>query len=205
MAGFGDPRLTAATSDAIAQTANGEILEIANQGKNAPDLLIYNQIIAGKTAWMIRTSCNIGALRANGTPEQVAGATDYGFNLGMAFQIVDDALDFAPSSLTGKPEGGDVREGKLTPPIFFYANSLAPAERDAFFARFAEQSFTDEDVRHVIDTVRAQGFDDKTRGIADTYLHKAQENLDALTAGLPASPYGEILTSFIGYVRNRDA
>ena len=152
VAGFGDPRLTAATSDAIAQTANGEILEIANQGKNAPDLLIYNQIIAGKTAWMIRTSCNIGALRANGTPEQVAGATDYGFNLGMAFQIVDDALDFAPSSLTGKPEGGDVREGKLTPPIFFYANSLAPAERDAFFARFAEQSFTDEDVRHVIDT-----------------------------------------------------
>ena len=204
VAGFGDPRLTAATSDAIAQTANGEILEIANQGKKAPDLLIYNQIIAGKTAWMIRTSCNIGAVRANGTPEQVAGATDYGFNLGMAFQIVDDALDFAPSSLTGKPEGGDVREGKLTPPIFFYANSLAPAERDAFFARFAEQSFTDEDVRHVIDTVRAQGFDDKTRGI-DTYLRKAQENLDALTAGLPASPYGEILTSFIGYVRNRDA
>ena len=192
-------------TEAIAQTANGEILEIANQGKNAPDLLIYNQIIAGKTAWMIRTSCNIGAVRANGTPEQVAGATDYGFNLGMAFQIVDDALDFAPSSLTGKPEGGDVREGKLTPPIFFYANSLAPAERDAFFARFAEQSFTDEDVRHVIDTVRAQGFDDKTRGIADTYLRKAQENLDALTAGLPASPYGEILTSFIGYVRNRDA
>ena len=86
VAGFGDPRLTAATSDAIAQTANGEILEIANQGKNAPDLLIYNQIIAGKTAWMIRTSCNIGAVRANGTPEQVAGATDYGFNLGMAFQ-----------------------------------------------------------------------------------------------------------------------
>ena len=40
----------------------------------------------------------------------------------MAFQIVDDALDFAPSSLTGKPEGGDVREGELTPPIFFYAD-----------------------------------------------------------------------------------
>lgn len=47
--GFGDPRLTAATPDAIAQTANGEILEIVNQGRNAPDLSIYNQIIAGKT------------------------------------------------------------------------------------------------------------------------------------------------------------
>ena len=207
VAGFGDPRLTAATSDAIAQTANGEILEIANQGKNAPDLLIYNQIIAGKTAWIdpdvLQHRRGQGQRYAGtGCPERPS----YGFNLGMAFQIVDDALDFAPSSLTGKPEGGDVREGKLTPPIFFYANSLAPAERDAFFAQTSpEQSFTDEDVRHVIDTVRAQGFDDKTRGIADTYLRKAQENLDALTAGLPASPYGEILTSFIGYVRNRDA
>ena len=64
VAGFGDPRLTAATSDAIAQTANGEILEIVNQGKMAPNLLVYNQIIAGKTAWMIRTACSIGAITA---------------------------------------------------------------------------------------------------------------------------------------------
>ena len=78
VAGFGDPRLTAATSDAIAQTANGEILEIANQGKRAPNLLVYNQIIAGKTAWMIRTACNIGAIRANGTPEQIAGRPTMG-------------------------------------------------------------------------------------------------------------------------------
>ena len=205
VAGFGDPRLSLCFSEATSRTAAGEILDIAAQRRVDTSAEEYAEIVRGKTAWLIRASCQLGALRAGGTDAQVEAAAAYGENLGMAFQIVDDALDFAPSSLTGKPEGGDVREGKLTPPIFFYANSLAPAERDAFFARFAEQSFTDEDVRHVIDTVRAQGFDDKTRGIADTYLRKAQENLDALTAGLPASPYGEILTSFIGYVRNRDA
>ena len=205
VAGFGDPRLSLCFSEATSRTAAGEILEIAAQRRVDTSAAEYEEIVRGKTAWLIRASCQLGALRAGATDAQAAAAAAYGENLGMAFQIVDDALDFAPSSLTGKPEGGDVREGKLTPPIFFYANSLAPAERDAFFARFAEQSFTDEDVRHVIDTVRAQGFDDKTRGIADTYLRKAQENLDALTAGLPASPYGEILTSFIGYVRNRDA
>ncbi len=205
VAGFGDPRLSAATSDAIAQTANGEILEIANQGKAAPNLLVYTEIISGKTAWMIRTACNIGAIRADATPEHILCAARYGQNLGMAFQIVDDALDFAPSEKTGKPEGGDVREGKLTPPIFFYADSLAPADRDAFFAKFATQSFTDDEVRHVIETVRAKGFDDKTRGIADTYLQKAQENLDTLAADLPASDYKSILSSLIGYVRNRDA
>ena len=205
VAGFGDPRLTAATSEAIARTANGEILEIANQGKTAPDLLTYLDIIAGKTAWMIRTSCRIGAVRADGTPDQIAQATDYGFNLGMAFQIVDDALDFAPSSHTGKPEGGDVREGKLTPPIFFYADSLAPAEREAFFAKFSTQSFSDEDVRRVIDAVRENRFDDRTRGIADTSLHKAQEALDGLAAALPASDLRDILAGLIGYVRDRDA
>ncbi len=205
VAGFGDPRLTASTSNAIAHTANGEILEIANQGKIAQDLSTYTEIISGKTAWMLRTACDIGAIRANGSGEQILYAAEYGFNLGMAFQIVDDALDFAPSEHTGKPEGGDVREGKLTPPIFFYANSLAPAEREAFFAAFAAQSFTDDDVRCVIDAVRSRGFDDKTRGIADAYLYKAQESLDALVAGLPASAHADILSGFIGYVRNRDA
>ena len=172
VAGFGDPRLTAATSDAIAQTANGEILEIANQGKNAPDLLIYNQIIAGKTAWMIRTSCNIGAVRANGTPEQVAGATDYGFNLGMALQIVDDALDFAPSSLTGKPEGGrSSAKAKLTPahtssmPTHWLRPSVTPSSP---VSRNSSPLPTKTSGTSLIPSA-LQGFDDKTRGIADTY------------------------------------
>lgn len=205
VAGFGDPRLSAATSEAIARTADGEILEIANQGKFTEDLSTYTEIISGKTAWMIRASCCIGAAKAGGTEEQIAHAAEYGYNLGMAFQIVDDALDFAPSDLTGKPEGGDVREGKCTPPIFFYADALPPEEREAFRARFAAQSFTEADVRQIIAAVRAGGFDNKTRGIADSYLQKAQKSLTELISGLPAAPYGEILSGFIGYVRDRDA
>lgn len=205
VAAFGDPRLSAATSEAIAMTAGGEILEIAHQGKKAADLLTYAEIIAGKTAWMIQTACKVGAVRAQAEPERIEAAAAYGFNLGMAFQIVDDALDFAPSSRTGKPEGGDVREGKLTPPIFFYAASLSPAEKERFFAAFAAQSFSEEDVRRVIDAVRAQGFDGKTRDIADTYLHKAQEALAALVEGLEPSSCADILTALIAYVRDRDA
>lgn len=205
VARFGDPRLSAATSEAIAMTANGEILEIANQGKHDDTLETYTDIIAGKTAWMIRTACDIGALRAQGTAGQIENAAAYGFNLGMAFQIVDDALDFAPSSRTGKPEGGDVREGKLTPPIFFYAESLPPAEKERFFAAFASQSLSDAEVGRIIETVRAQGFDAKTRGIADAYLGKAQDALAVLSSGLPGSVHADILASLIGYVRDREA
>ncbi len=205
VARFGDARLSAATSEAIAMTANGEILEIAHQGRQADTLETYTDIIAGKTAWMIRTACDIGALRAQGTAEQIESAAAYGFNLGMAFQIVDDALDFAPSSRTGKPEGGDVREGKLTPPIFFYAQSLPPAEKERFFTAFASQSLSDAEVGRIIETVRAEGFDAKTRDIADGYLHKAQDALAVLRAGLPGSVHADILASLIGYVRDREA
>ena len=201
----GNLRVMQALADAANTLAEGEVKQMVNAHDPTVDEKRYFEVIERKTACLFEAGAKMAAAIADCSEKDEAAVREYALALGNAFQIVDDALDFAPSSLTGKPEGGDVREGKLTPPIFFYADSLAPAERDAFFARFAEQSFTDEDVRHVIDAVRAQGFDDKTRGIADSYLHKAQENLDALTAGLPASPYGEILTSFIGYVRNRDA
>ena len=89
MAGFGDPRLTAATSDAIAQTANGEIPKSPTREERTRSFDLQPNH-CGQDGVDDPTSCNIGAVRANGTPEQVAGATDYGFNLGMAFQIVDD-------------------------------------------------------------------------------------------------------------------
>ena len=72
-------------------------------------------------------------------------AAAYGENLGMAFQMVDDALDFAPESLTGKPTGGDVREGKLTPPLRLYRLGLADGERAAFDAAFGCGLMTDND------------------------------------------------------------
>ena len=202
VASFGKPELTAATSEAIAQTAGGEILEIAQQGKREEDLALYREIIAGKTAWMIQTSCRIGAIQAGASQTQIDRAADYGFNLGMAFQIVDDALDFAPSAQTGKPEGGDIREGKLTPPILFYAQSLAPEARDRFFAHFAAQDFSDTEIRGIIAAVREQGFDTRTRQMAATYLEKAYEILDSLTEH-PVQPQKEVLQALVTLVGNR--
>lgn len=207
VANYGEPRLTASTAEAIARTAGGEILELEHQGKLEINLLNYLEIITGKTAWMIRTACEIGAIQAKATPEQIAAAAEYGLNLGMAFQIVDDALDFAPSEQTGKPEGGDIREGKFTPPIFFYWLQLAIPERDIFTARFADQSFTAEDVAAITRTIREQKLDDKTRDIADTYLQRAQAALEKLTVDLPpeSATCANILTDLIAHVRNRNA
>ena len=79
-------------------------------------------------------------------------------NVGMAFQMVDDALDFAPESETGKPTGGDVREGKLTPPLRMYRESLSENERAAFDGAFAAGLMTAADAEAIAGRIRAAGY-----------------------------------------------
>ena len=116
-----------------------------------------------------------------------------------AFQIVDDALDFAPQSVTGKPSGGDVREGKLTPPLRMYRDSLDDAARAAFDQAFNDASFTDSDAERIADGIRAAGFDQATRMAAEGYLDKAR----AALATLPSGPEQDILQQMADYVRDR--
>lgn len=205
VAAYGDARLTAVAAEAIAQTAGGEILELERQGEIAADLSTYLEIVTGKTAWMIRAACEFGAIRAGAEADRIQAAADYGLNLGIAFQMVDDALDFAPSARTGKPEGGDVREGKCTPPLFLYHASLSVEDQETFARAFRERSFSDEAVTAVTTSIRAHGFDEQTRGLADSYLHKARKALDRLAEGLPASEEQETLAAFITRVRDRQA
>ena len=180
----GDPRLCLCFSEATSRTAAGEILEIAAQHQEET------------TA---EASCQLGALRAGADDALVEAAAAYGENIGMAFQIVDDALDFAPQSVTGKPSGGDVREGKLTPPLRMYRNSLDDAARAAFDQAFNDASFTDSDAEHIADSIRAAGFDQATRMAAEGYLDKAR----AALATLPSGPEQDILQQMADYVRDR--
>ncbi|WP_353116758.1 polyprenyl synthetase family protein [Nitratidesulfovibrio sp.] len=200
VARYGDTRLTETIAEAIVQTATGEIVEIAHQRSTDHGHDTYIDIITGKTAWMLRASCELGALAAQAPDEAVQAAAGFGLNLGIAFQIVDDALDFAASSKdTGKPVGGDLREGKLTPPLIYYLETLAQPERDAFVTRFRQGSFDDAAVAEVAADLRARGCDAKTRELAASYLDKASACLDAL----PDTSERRILRQSIDYVLNR--
>ncbi|MDR0239365.1 MAG: polyprenyl synthetase family protein, partial [Deltaproteobacteria bacterium] len=124
VADYGDCRLSACFSEATLRTAAGEIQEIAYQRCVDQPPEIYNEIITDKTAWLLRAACEMGALRAGADLRVLDLTTQYGLQLGMAVQLVDDALDFAPQETTGKPSCGDVREGKLTPPLRLYREYL---------------------------------------------------------------------------------
>lgn len=206
VAELGQNDLSKVFARAITETAAGEIAELAILRNVDLGIEEYLDIIKGKTAWLLRASCELGA-RLAGAGDEAAGAmADYGHNLGMAFQMVDDALDFSPCSKdTGKPVGGDLREGKLTPPLRLYYASLSGEERDAFAAGFQAGGFSAAEVISISEKIREQGFADRTRVLAEKYLQKARTALSAL----PWSRHGRkeygLLLDLLDYIGSRRA
>lgn len=187
-------------AEAAEKTASGEVDEICNLRNPDMDYASYLRIITGKTACLIRSACEVGALHANASPEQVEAAARYGLELGIAFQLVDDALDIAPQKKTGKPTGGDLREGKVTPLIHFYLEAMEGEERAAFARAFSQSSFSDEEVQRHVERMRALKCDERTRALADAHLKNAEKALDLV----PPGQERDILRAMIDYIRNRD-
>lgn len=199
VASFGDARMTRCFSEATSSTAAGEILEIAARGRTDVSRREYENMVRGKTAWLIRAACEMGALAAGADAAGIQAAAAYGENLGMAFQLVDDALDFAPEEITGKPTGGDAREGKFTPPLRLYRLSLADEARAAFDAAFACGLMTEDDAAAIARRIRQVGYDAQTRAEAQRYLHAAL----AALRGLPDGAELSLLRELCVYVRER--
>ncbi|MBQ9406671.1 MAG: polyprenyl synthetase family protein [Desulfovibrio sp.] len=199
VAAWGDKRLSLCFSQATSHTAAGEILEIAAQRRVDVTASAYTEMIRGKTAWLIRAACEMGALAAEADAAQVEAAAGYGENIGMAFQLVDDALDFAAQSVTGKPTGGDVREGKLTLPLRLYRDNLQEAERTAFDAAFCAGRLSAEEAAVIAERIRDMGYDVRAREEANVYLVAARQALEIL----PPRPERQLLNLMADYVRDR--
>ena len=201
VAGYGNTEMVDCLADAMLKTVAGEAQEIVLCGSLTHGQDVYLEIIIAKTAWMFRASCRLAALYAGADKLAVNAISDYGLNLGIAFQMVDDALDFADEAVTGKPTGGDLREGKNTPPISLYYNTLAKTEQAEFAKKFASGAFSEMEVESISKKIRAQGYDAQTRELANSYLRQAKESLAAFTD----CPEKEMLLHALDFVRERKA
>ncbi len=201
---LGDARLTSCISEAVMRTAEGEMAEFANLRNIAMPHAVYLGIISGKTAWMLRASCELGALKAGADTNVVEAAARFGMELGIAFQMVDDALDFSPEQKTGKPTGGDVKEGKVTPPLLMYFANLSahlPGEQgDMLRKRFCDGSLTPDDIAAISACIYEQGYAKATRDLADAHLQKAAAALSLL----PEGPECAMLRQMALYIRQRE-
>jgi octaprenyl-diphosphate synthase len=191
------PRLNSLLAFGTMSTAEGEILELAHTASPTLDRAAYMDIIIGKTARLIETACRCGAALASRDRalEDIAGA--YGLGVGIAFQLVDDALDYCMTdSDLGKPAGGDLREGKITLPLILHLESLPEAEAARLLADLREKRLTGEDARSIVETVRQAGLAERTREAAAGYVASALKELEKL----PACPERDILAQAAEYV-----
>lgn len=180
---YGNARLSWLLAKGIMETAVGEIEEIEFSKNPALDRERYMEIIIGKTARLIECACRCGAALAGATPEQEDAAGEYGLNLGIAFQLVDDALDYAsPTSETGKPEGGDLREGKVTLPLIQLMEEGNGPDFD-LLAGLRDKSLSEDQCADVLARIKDGGYSDKTRGEAAEFVEKAKACLAGFGPG----------------------
>ena len=157
----------------------------------------YYRIIGKKTAGFIAGCCEIGAMLAEPDPAALAALTAYGQTLGLAFQIADDLLDYTGDpKVTGKPQCGDLREGKMTLPLILTLADVSPAERRDLLGVLQEpERLTDEEIAQVQAAILRHDGYARTAHVAQGYVAAAQ---DALCA-LPPSLYRDSLSDLADY------
>ena len=198
VAEYDNPELTKLLSEALLQTATGEILEIAHLRDVDLPLETYFSIITGKTAYLIQAACQCGAVLAGASPQLIQAAADLGHHIGVAFQLVDDALDYtSPATVSGKPTGGDLKEGKVTLPLLLNLQGLPFEERRRLAEDFRQDQLSAEDIEYLRGNVVAGGHAEKTREMAGDYLAKAQAALAKFPPSSEAELIGDVLAPML--------
>jgi octaprenyl-diphosphate synthase len=182
-------------SNASAEIAEGEVLQLTAAQDLSTDEEIYRQVVRGKTAALFSAATEVGGVIADAPEDQVKALFDYGDALGISFQIVDDLLDYWGGDATGKNIGDDFRERKLTLPLI-KAVAKADDEERAFWTRTIEKGRQEEgDLEHALVLLNKHGALEDTRAEAIAWADKAKA---ALTA-LPDAPIRHMLHDIADY------
>jgi octaprenyl-diphosphate synthase len=154
----GSLRVLEILSSASAVIAEGEVLQLITSNDTATTELAYLEVIKGKTAALFSAACEVGAVIADRPKAEQEALSAYGQNLGIAFQLIDDALDYsAKQEALGKTVGDDFREGKITLPVIL-AFLRGGAEERTFWQRVMEaQEQRPEDLQAAIGYMTRHG------------------------------------------------
>lgn len=198
-----DHRFVTALTDCTTHMGEGQVLELIHTDNLELSTPGYLDVIVAKTAVLLAAGCQMGAIFAGADQQTVDALYDYGMDLGIAFQMVDDALDYVGSEHEfGKPVGQDLAEGKITLP-FIHARDTAPLDVRARLMDLAKLGRKDPTVLdEAKEIVRQAGGVDYTYGCAAGHAARAQARLAPLLAKGP-SPHLDTLMGLAHYVVNR--
>jgi octaprenyl-diphosphate synthase len=170
-------------SKAATVIAEGEVLQLSKTrdlGATADD---YNEVIRAKTAMLFEAATEVGAMAGGADAAGRRALRDYGRELGYAFQLVDDVLDYRGEAGTlGKNTGDDLREGKMTLPIITALAVASPAEREVILAGLGNISAGPSELAAVIAVLDHHGTLDRTVEQANAHARRAREALKPLPA-----------------------
>lgn len=168
--------------DTISRMCEGEVLQICVKADTGVSVEVYETVIECKTALLMSTCTRFGGMLGTLPDDAVESLAEYGYNVGMAFQIQDDILDFiGTEGELGKPTGGDLREGKVTLPVILALQRGGPELREELL-RIYEKSgpLTNEEIRRATEIIDLAGGFDGAREHAMDYIDKARRNLSAV-------------------------
>ncbi len=187
-------------SGASAIIAQGEVLQLSTTNDIQTDLPAYLEVIESKTAALFEASCEVGAVISNQNQTTIDAMRDYGMKLGTAFQIIDDALDYAADQKTlGKEIGDDFREGKMTAPVIFALQNASDEERNFWKRTLGYKNQKDDDFDHAMHLINKHNALDKTIDLAKEYALGARNSL----ASTPNNTYKALLCDLTDYTISR--
>jgi octaprenyl-diphosphate synthase len=178
MVGDGSLEVLRILSNASAVIAEGEVLQLITANDLSTTEAAYLEVIGSKTAALFAAASEIGGVIAERPQDEIAALESYGRNLGMAFQLVDDMLDYsARQAELGKTVGDDFRDGKMTLPIVLALQQADAEEREFWRRTLEEQEQVDSDLARAIQLMRKHGTLDATLARARSYAEAAIEAL----------------------------
>ncbi|MFQ5894902.1 MAG: polyprenyl synthetase family protein [Nitrospinota bacterium] len=198
-----DPRILNAISQATTHLSEGEVLELVNLYNLSCSEEQYLDVVFRKTGALIEASCRVGAILGGASPAMEEALGAYGRQVGYAFQLVDDVLDYtADEARLGKPVGQDLREGKVTLPLLRLYQLASPEEKGRLRAAVLEaEGVGEEELAHLRNLMRACGAIEYTLDRASAYVKAAKGHLSAMGD----SYYVDGLRALADYVVGRDS
>ncbi len=201
IAAFHNHDINEIMADACRKMAEGEVLQLC--ANSQPDLTEadYLKIVEYKTAILVAASCKVGAIIGGASIEEQMALYRFGYNLGMAFQLADDRLDYAADhSRLGKSLGQDIRQGMITLPLLHLLKTCSASERAWLRDKILTHSVDDQELEVILNMMKKQG------SLAYSTM-RAREYIEASALDLvpfPDSPAKRSLAIVSCYMVNRD-
>lgn len=162
--------------------SDGEILQLTNDGNECLSEEKYFEIIEKKTAILFEKCAILAAETSEATPEQVEAARQFGYNIGVIFQIRDDIFDYFDSKEIGKPTGNDMLEGKLTLPAIYALNATQNTEAMGLAVKVKEGTATTAEIGDLIEFTKQCGGVEYAEKVMHEYYAKAKQFVDNMVA-----------------------